>query len=511
MVLSKSDFLLFLKQPAWLWLKKHNPKMLPPVDDNLQAMFDAGFLFEAYAEKLFPDGLRLGFDGYQEYLNLPNRTREAILGGAKTIFQGRFEAGEVTCICDVVTFVDEQTVDLYEIKSSTQPKTLHEHDLAFQAIVLQESGYTVRNTFVVHVNRNFVRKGEVKPDEIAITSDITRNVMEKIKETRDDIQRALQVAKGTEMPNPTPAFSKHGATTEWIEIYKNLMEIKPGEGSIYDLYSPSAPLVLALEDMGIQNLLDIPENLGELSRKQAWQLKAAKADQVIADEEKLKKFLKGFEYPLYFLDYETLASVVPYFNGQRPYQQVPFQYSLHVIESPGAQMKHYMYLHEENSDPVRPLTESLRENIGDKGSIVVWYESFEMGCNEDMGKMYPEYAEFYRAINGRVVDLMKPFFNFWYVDKRFKGSASIKFVLPVLVPELSHKDLEISEGGAAQRLWMEAVLDSKRDAEKEKILKNLRDYCELDTLAMVRIYEYLIEYIGLEQKSKPVQIGLDLG
>lgn len=510
MQLSKSEFLMFLKHPAWLWLKKHDKSKLPPVDENTQAMFDAGFLFESFAERLFPDGVRLGFNEYAEYLSLPDRTRGAIMAGAKTIFQGRFEAGEITCICDVVKFVDEKTIDIYEIKSSTQPKTLHEHDLAFQAIVLQEAGYQVRNAYVVHVNRNFVRHGEVAPEEIAVVSDITAKVMARLTETRDDIRRALEVAKSTEMPNPTPAFTKHGATAEWIEIYKNLMDIKPGEGSIYDLYSPDARLILALEDIGIQNLLDIPENLGALSRKQAWQLKAAKADKVFADEKKITKFLEGFRYPLYFLDYETLASVVPYFDGHRPYQQVPFQYSLHVIESPGAEMRHYMYLHEENSDPVPALTDSLRENIGTSGSIIVWNESFEMSCNDDMGRMYPEHAEFYKAVNERVVDLMKPFFNFWYVDKKFEGSASIKKVLPVLVPELSHKELPISEGGAAQRLWMEAVLDGKREGERENILKNLRDYCELDTLAMVRIYDYLVNYIGLSKHNPPEQIGLGL-
>jgi hypothetical protein len=510
MQLSKSDYLLFLKHPAWLWLKKHDKSKLPPVDDNTQAMFDAGFLFESYAERLFPEGIKLGFNEYHEYLSLPDRTREAILSGAKTIFQGRFEANDLTCICDVLHFADKQTVDIYEIKSSTAPKTLHEYDLAFQTLVLEGAGYQVRNIYVIHVNRNFVRQGEVVPEEISVTAEVTAAVKARISEVRGDIKRVMEVVASPTMPNPTPAFSKHGSTPEWIEIYKNLMDIKPGQGTVYDLYSPNAGLILALEDLGIENLLDIPENLGQLSRKQTWQLKAAKEDKVFADENKIKKFLESFEYPLYFLDYETLSSVVPYFDGHRPYQQVPFQYSLHVIEAPGAEPKHVMYLHEENSDPVRKLSESLQQNIGDKGSIVVWNESFEMGCNMDMAKMQPEFADFYQSVNGRVVDLMKPFFDYWYVDKRFGGSASIKKVLPALVPELSHQDLEISEGGAAQRLWMEAVLDGKREGEKEKILKNLRDYCELDTLAMVKIYDFLANFVGLQKESKPQQISLDL-
>src|SRR3989344_3796516 len=102
MQISKSDYLLFLKHPAWLWLKKHDKSKLPPVDDNLQAVFDAGNLFETYAQQLFPDGVRLGFTEYDEYLNLTERTRKAISEGLKTIFQGRFEHDQITCICDVI-------------------------------------------------------------------------------------------------------------------------------------------------------------------------------------------------------------------------------------------------------------------------------------------------------------------------------------------------------------------------------------------------------------------------
>jgi hypothetical protein len=281
------------------------------------------------------------------------------------------------------------------------------------------------------------------------------------------------------------------------------MGIKDGDGSIYDLYSPSAELILALEDAGIRNMLDVPNDF-DLGKKREWQLKAAKEDKLCIDEQKIKKFLSEIKYPIYFLDYETMMSVVPYFEGHKPYQQVPFQYSLHILEKPGSELKHVEYLHKENSCPVKQLSESLKENIETEGSVIVWNQAFEMGCNEDMAVMHPEFKEFYKNVNSRVVDLMVPFFNFWYVDKRFGGSASIKSVLPVLCPDLSYKDLDIPEGAAAQRLWMEAVLDGKRDGEKEKILKDLWDYCGLDTLAMVRIWEFL-ENLFEKEPVKPLQ------
>jgi hypothetical protein len=209
------------------------------------------------------------------------------------------------------------------------------------------------------------------------------------------------------------------------------------------------------------------------------------------DKAQIKSFIDNLKYPLYFLDYETLMSLIPYFDGQRPYQQVPFQYSLHIIESPDTEEVWKDYLHRDNTDPIRPLTEQLLIDIGTSGTVLVWYESFEKKRNSELGEMLPEYAAALEAINDRVVDLILPFKNKWYDDPRCEGSASIKAVLPVLCPELSYKELGIQEGGSAQRLWMEAVLDSKRFDQKDQILSDLVEYCKLDTFAMVEIFKCL--------------------
>ncbi len=491
MQLSKSDYMLYLRHPAWLWIKKNNAKLLPQVDDATQALFDTGYLFESYAEKLFPDGIKLNWEGYREYLDLPQRTREAIMSGAKTIFQGRLEVGEITCIFDVIQFVGKDEVDLIEIKSSTGPRTNHEHDLAFQAVVLEDSGYKVNKISIVHVNREYVRKGEVNPAEIATMVDVTEKVKKRIDATREDIKRALETAKSPNMPEPTPSVCGLNCTSEWIKIYKLIKGIKPGDGSIYDLYNPSATLIKKLEEASISKLTDIPVVFEGLSDKQRWQVQSVQEKKVLIDKVKLTAFLTEIKYPIYFLDYETLGSVIPYFDGYSPNKQIPFQYSLHFLEKPGAELKHVEYLHSEKSDPIKPLTESLMKDIGPKGSIIAWNMKFEQGCNTDMGKIHPEFADYYDKLNKRFVDLMIPFFDFHYVDAAFGGSASIKQVLPVLIPELSYKDLDISDGLLAQRLWMQAVLDEKRPLEKEKILKDLWDYCGLDTMAMVKIWEYL--------------------
>ena len=490
MQISKSDYLLYLKHPAWLWLKKHAKSKLPPVDDNLQAMFDAGHEFEPYAEARFPDGVKLGFDDFASYRSLPTWTAEAIERGEKTLFQARFEHDNLTFIGDVIDIVDEGVVGLYEIKSSTSAKPEHIDDLAFQLIVLEGCGYEVSSIAVIHVNNQYVRGGAIDSLGITAVIDVTDLVKEKRDETTAQAKAALGMINDPSGVHPdfSPALASRSGFREWLDIYRHLFP--PAGGSIYNLGGLNAKLLANLEADGIEQIVDIPDDYA-LSAKQALQVESAKLGQPIVHQDKIAEFLDTFSYPLYFLDYETMASLVPYFDGMRPYQQVPFQYSLHVIESPGASPKHLGYLHAEHNNPAAPLAESLQQHIGKQGSIITWNMGFEVGCNDTLAQLAPEYAEVLQQINERIVDLMTPFSQLWYVDAAFRGSVSIKAVLPVLVPDLSYQELEVQEGGAAQRIWMQTVLDGQNAENREHILDNLRQYCQLDTLAMVNIYEYL--------------------
>lgn len=489
-MISKSDYMLFLKHPAWLWLKKNDKTKLPPIDDNTQAIFDTGNLFESYAYKLFPEGLIIGFDSYDDYLSLSMRTQDAITAGSKVLFQARFEHEDITCICDIVEFVDEKTINLCEIKSSTKAKPEHEYDLAFQMVVLEGCGYTIQNISVIHVDNNYVRNGEVDYKELTATADITELVKARREFTKENIKAALDMLAKGEHPSFSPTLSGIGAFGDWLGIYKHLYS--PAPGSIYSLCQLDAKLVAEFESQGIENIEDIPENF-KLKPKEALQAEAVRTDTPTIHTEKIKEFLSTLKFPLYFFDYETMASVVPHFDGMRPYQQVPFQYSLHILDSPGGEVRHVEYLHRDKTSPAESLSATLKSQIGTQGSVITWNMSFEKACNTTLGKLVPEYEQFYSELNERIVDLMIPFSKNLYVHKDFEGSASIKHVMPVLVPELSYKVLGIQEGGSAQRLWMEAVLDGKRDGEKEKILADLVEYCKMDTFAMVRIYEELIK------------------
>ena len=499
MQISKSEYLMFLKHPAWLWLKKHDKSKLPEPDASLQALFDMGNEFEQYAEQLFPEATRLGFTDYKEYLDLPARTRQALEGGAKTIFQGRFEADNITCIIDVLDRVSDTEFDLYEIKASTEPKPEHEHDLAFQVIVLTGAGIKIRNISIINVNNQYVRDGEINVAEILKTTDVTGAVRGKIEKTESNIQRAIRVVESSERPDISPRYAALGAFNEWMNIYKTLVD-DVDKYSIYNLFSPGAKRIGELEDLGIKLIKDIPDDL-KLSEKQQLQVQATKSDRQYIDKEGIAEFLKNLKYPLYFLDYETFSSLIPAFDGMRPYQNVPFQYSLHILESPRAELKHKEYLHTDDTNPGKPLIEQLQSDIGDSGSIIVWYQSFEKKVNETLAGMFPEYVRFLLALNDRIEDLIIPFAENMFVDKDFFGSASIKNVMPALVPELSYKPLAIQEGGSASRIWMDTIFKNKNTDERDKIFSDLIEYCKMDTLAMVKILERLEKEVNSDTNS----------
>lgn len=463
--------------------------MLPPVDSATQAIFDTGHAFEQYAEALYPGGLTLGFEDYDQYLTLPERTTAALTEGNRTIFQGRFEHEQLTFICDIIQVVEGQKVDLIEIKSSTSAKLEHLTDLAFQLVVLEKCGYEVNAISVIHVNNQYVRNGVIDAKSITAKTDVTSAVKAIREYTVTKIDEALKVMLLKECPDSSPLYADPKAFAEWLAIYKQYKNTK--QGSVYDLCGLNAKTLRLLQENGIHQLKDIPEDF-DLTARQRMQVEALQKGSPIIQHEKIAEFLQSLEYPIYFYDYETLSSLVPYFDGLRPYQQLPFQYSLHILDEPSGKIRHVEYLHSENSNPAKLLTESLMNHIGPTGTLLAWNMGFEKNCNELLAQFAPEHAAFYKNINERTQDLMLPFAKLWYVDSAFLGSSSIKNVLPVLVPELSHKTLDISDGSTAQRLWMEAILDGKREAEKQQILDDLIEYCKLDTLAMVEIYKKLL-------------------
>lgn len=498
MQLSKSDYMLYLRHPAWLWLKKHAKHLLPPVDASLQARFDEGHAFEPFAELLFPGLVRLGFSDFGSYQALPSLTLETWQNGATAVAQGRYEDGPITCISDVVSRHGDGFV-LTEIKSGTSVKPEHTFDLAFQRVVLEAAGFPITRCEVAHVNREYIRAGEIDPRQLVGITDITEEVAGQIENTRARIGQALNVAASGTMPDPAPERARLKSYGEWLEIREKL-DPPLAQDSIHRLPFINAEKASALIEAGITTIdaIDDPSVLGKSTRRYL----SARAQGVrTVDRRALDQFLRGIVYPVYYFDYETSQSLLPQWDGTRPYQQVPFQYSLHIQREPGGEIEHREYLHRDESNPMPALLDRLREDVGEIGSVLVWYEAFEKTRNDEMAEAFLEHATFLQDMNARVVDLMKPFADETISDPAFKGSASIKNVLPALLPELSYADLDIQEGASASRLWKEVTLTNPQAPERNKVYSDLVEYCTRDTWAMVAIHGTLLAMSEASRES----------
>lgn len=474
----------FLRCSCELWLAKQRPDLVPPIDPALQRIFDEGNIVDKWAQRLFPDGVNV--DGFGK--PAAENTKKAIANGATILLQPTFMTSQLSCRCDILTKNADGSWDIYEVKSSTDVKEEHITDVAFQRICIEEAGVRISRTFLVHVNNQYVRNGEIDPEQLFTKVDITREVENMMPMAKKEIPRALAVLDWDKVPRLLHVMSCNDpAECEFLACYFNTLD---GD----DKYSIAASLqkdkLVAFLERGLitpeQVPADVMAELGDVK------LPDAKAEPTLSvDKETIQSELNSLQYPLYFLDYETFFPAVPLFDGYRPYQHAAFQYSVHFVREPGAEPEHFEFLADEMRDPAPMVAESLKKHIGDTGSVIVWNARFEASRNAEIGEHLLEFADFMADVNDRMYDMMMIVKKGYYVDSRFGGSASIKKVLPVMCPELSYNDLAIHEGGTASASWATLTNPDLPSEQKDQLRKDMLAYCGLDTFAMVAIFQKL--------------------
>lgn len=279
----------------------------------------------------------------------------------------------------------------------------------------------------------------------------------------------------------------------------------PKGGTVYDLVSINQPRLAEALDRGVRRLVDWPADL-KLTARQRWQIEAARTGRERVKRDRLREFVDAVRFPCWFLDYETFQTPVPLFSGTWPYQQVPFQYSLHALHEDGT-IEHREFLWTEaGKPPIVPLVEALRRDIGDDGSVLVWWKGFEGSRNTELAEAVPHLADFLHDLNARMVDLMEPISRGLWVHPAFGGSTSIKKVLPVVAPELAYDGLEIGHGAIATLRWKQCVVDDAppEGVDPAEAFEQLRVYCRRDTLAMVRIWQHYRELAGVSGQGRAV-------
>lgn len=468
--LTKSDFIRFIACKNEFWLDAHFPEP------------------EGELSLLDKHKREFGYEVGRLARTLPNFTATET-----TVFEFEkiFESEKAYAKSDIVaTDLATGEIEIYEVKSGTKAKEEYKLDLAFQYVVARAAGYNVRGAFLITVDSSYVLDGDLEVTRLfRITDEI-----EYADGIADVITSQIESALAwLETPEPEVGLVDHCKDSKLTCRYLIRKFPDIPEYNIGHLFNYGSKKLNALLEKGILNIGDIPHDFELTDREARLVAMERSGEPDNRENDAIAEELAELRYPLNFLDYESFGYPVPKFRGTFAWQQMPFQYSLHVIDHAGAEARHSYFLsRNDGRHPSEEMAEKLHADLAGRiGTVIVWSENFETRLNDQLAAMYPAYADFLTELNASVYDLRKIFSQRRYMHPAFRGSSSIKNVLPVLCPDLSYDTMDIGDGQTASIKWYHMTSRRFDEAECQKIYDDLCAYCHLDTLAMVRIFEFL--------------------
>jgi hypothetical protein len=485
--ISKSQYIKGLQCPKALWYYKNRKDLKPEIDATTQAKFDTGNAVGELAQHYFDNGVEVT-NKYWDIKGAISATERYINDGYDTIYEATAMHpghGGYSRIDILKKIPDTDEWDLIEVKSSTKVKDYHIDDLSFQYHVFHHAGYKIRRCFIMHINNQYIREGELDPKKLLQLEDITEEILSKQDNLDAVATQLVEIRK--QGKEPDEAIGARCSKPFECDYKAHCWHHVP-EYSIYNIFAAKKAdqIYKTIESYDIS---DVPENLYPNGLKRI-DLDCYLNDIENFDKDNIVSFLNELEYPLHYLDYETLFPAIPLFDGTHPYQQIPFQYSMHVQNEAGGETAHHEFLHKEITDPRQSFVESLISSCGNSGSFIVYNKTFEAGRNSELAELYPQYASQLLAINERMVDLMLPFKNRYLYHPDQKGSYSIKKVLPAFT-DLDYNEMEITDGGDASLQYYEFINMKLLEQDHDSLWDALYQYCKLDTYAMVELTRVL--------------------
>lgn len=484
--LSKSSYCDCVQCEKIFWLNEFKPHS--SVIENNESIFEKGREVGELAKGLFGDYEDIPLDGD---FNLRLQETDRLLQDKPNIItEASFSWNNNFCSVDILKN-DMDGVEIYEVKSSTEVKDIYIDDASYQYFVLSNLGLNVKKVAIVYINNEYIRENKLEMEKLFNINDITSMAKEKQDEIRNNIDSINNFMKTHDRDNePDKQIGMHCfkpyPCSFWQYCTKDLQ--KPNVFDISGMQNRTKfkkyyEGKITFEDLENENIN--PKYLEQID----FELNDRKAK---IKKEAIEDVINSLKYPLYFIDYETCQYAIPKYEKTKAYQQIPFQYSLHIIKEEGAPLEHKEYLAKvDDENLIRTFAESMINDMDKEGSVIVYNKAFEATRNKEIGEMYPDLKPEMEKINGNMVDLMIPFRNRDYYTKEMKGSFSIKYVLPALYPddpELDYSQLSlIHKGDEASNAFLS--LKDKSQKEQEQIRKALLEYCKLDTYAMVKIWE----------------------
>lgn len=487
-ILSKSKLLAFRQCPKRLWLEIHHPDLRAD-SAATQASFDLGNQVGDIARKLYdPKGKGVLIDLQADGFDAAFRRSKALLQSAQPIFEAGFRAEGAQAFADVMLPVkkgDKKLWRMVEVKSSTSIKDYHRDDLAVQAFIARSAGAPLAAIALAHIDSSWVYPGNGDYQGLLIENDLTEEAF-----GRNEAVRAwINEAQGIVSKSKAPAIKTGKQCNDPYECgfltYCKSQEPQAEQPINWLPGSLRKELQAHIESHTLTELRDLPDEL--LNDKQQRVKAVTLSDKPYFDQRATAKALAAYKLPAYFLDFETIQFAVPIWKGTRPYQQIPFQFSIHRLSRTG-KLDQQAFLDLKGSDPSKAFAEALIAACGDRGSIFVYNAGFETARIRELSERFPRLAKPLLALNQRVVDLL-PIARDHYYHPSQQGSWSIKAVLPALCPDLNYGNLDgVQDGGMAMHAFLEAIAPQTSVQRKAEIERQLLAYCALDTFAMVRIW-----------------------
>ncbi len=484
--LSKSKYCRAIQCNKMLWLEKNKPEEKGEMDN--QAVLDNGTKVGELAKGIFGNYTNIEYD--ENLDKMIYDTKEALKESSNIITEASFKYKNNFCSIDILK-VNGNSVEIYEVKSSTEIKDIYLDDISYQFYILNKLGYKVTKASIVYINNQYIRHGELNLSELFNIEDVTDIVQEKRKEIEAKIKEINKYMKQEDEPKQEIGMQcfKPYQCQFWKYCTKHLPE-----HNVFQIRKMHKDKALKFYYEGKINFKDLLEEEMNWKFKQQIEFQEFNYEPHI-DKQKIREFMKNLYYPIYFLDFETMQPAIPEFDNSKPYQQIPFQYSLHYIEKENGKLFHKEFLAESGTDPRRKLAEQLVKDIPKDVCVTAYNMMFEKGRIKELAEIFSDLSEHLMNIHDHIQDLMIPFSERMYYCKDMQGSYSIKYVLPALFPndpELNYHNLPlIHNGGEAMNIFPKIKDMSKEEQKKARY--GLLKYCELDTYAMVKVWEKLKE------------------
>ncbi len=485
--LSKSRITAGVQCLKRLYFQIHHPELAAEQDESRLALLQEGREVEELARKAFPGGILVHHDE-QDPDEAITRTAQLIADpSVQTIFEGSFEHDNIFVRTDILSRRPRGRWQLIEVKSSTDLKKHHVYDVGIQHYVLGASGLEASPS-LMHLNRGYVYNGYHHDLGNLF---LIRNLTQEIESLRDELADLIRKQREALSQSLPPVIEAGPQCTRPVRCeFYDYCNLPLPEDHVSLLPGISSEKVNQLIEKGIDSIHRIPPTF-PLTDRQRRACNCVRTKEAYFGKE-LKEALGRMIYPLYFMDFETVSPSIPRYAGIRPYDHIPFQWSVHVKRHPGRDLEHYEFLGESGLDPRLPFLNTLLEVLGQEGHIVVYNRRFESQRLSDLARWFPDYANPIARVRARIWDLLDVVRKHVY-HPRFMGSFSLKSVLPALIPDMTYEEMEVSGGQEASLVWEKLSRNQISKPEKLRLRIALLTYCNQDTLAMARLLDLLIK------------------